>query len=319
MSSGGVWDRLFGDSEAHAADQVGSGRRGLREPFVEEVEPGQRRTSEGPKTDAQLTKEAKHKKKIAKSQRLMRELERTVGVRYAVNTKLVPLVRGEEFPVRAFLVVMKSLDGGKFQIAAACEKAPATLILASTNNAAAQPTVTRFRDEFCAHFEEFSDHSLLDDDSGSERPQSLELSLASVGLLQQMLAGMFEGFLRNGTPTERRSSTVFVTKNPTDIKHRLRIDDLLVGFFYVCDRNGVVHTSGRCDEDKIDLMIASVEEVIAAEEAAEEAAVEAAKEAAAEEERKKEEEERLRKLGAEKVAELKAAATRAAKESLENE
>jgi len=229
-------------------------------------------------TGRPLTKAEKHKRKIAKSQKIMRELERTVGVRYAVNKQLQPLKRGSDFPANAFPIVMKSLDGSQFEVREVCSKAPATVFFASANNAASQPTVTKFHDAFVEHF------GYQDDGNVESHPQAYEFSIGSTGLLQQFMSGMLEGFLRKGTPAERQPSTAYITKNTSNLKMALGMDDILVGFFYVCDRDGRVSLSGRCDEEKVDAMLASVEEVIAAEEAA---AERAEAEAAAEKEAKR--------------------------------
>lgn len=321
----GFWDKLFPSNkkEEKAQDSNQRQHRGNSDDFqrgvgVEEVEEdveGSRSVESETETSGRpLTKAEKHKRKIARSQRLMRELERTVGVRYAVNKELEPLAKGAKFPTSAFPIVMKSLSGAQFQVGKLCARAPVTVFFASANNAASQPTVTKFHDAFVERFgsldERATSQAASDDADVAAAPQAVELSIASSGLLPQFMGGMLEGFLRNGTPAGRHESTAFVTTQTSQIKQALGIDDILVGFFYVCDRSGNVQLSGRCDEDKVELMLAAVEELIAAEEAALEKA--AAADTAAMEEA---EAERKRVVDKKAVDSLKAKAAKKLKRS----
>ncbi len=126
--------------------------------------------------------------------------------------------------------------------------------------------------------------------------------------MHQVMHGTLEGFLRRGTPKQRHAVTAYISKNTSNVKLALGIDDILIGFFYVVNRKGVVHASGRCDEHNVEVMVAAVEEAVAAEGAAQETAEAAAakreqEQEAAWEERKK------RGLDAAAIVALKAKAS----------
>lgn len=247
FSSGGFWDRILPSRERAEQEE-----EPVMEPLAEkQLADNDQEILHGNK-NIDWEKQDKKAAKAKKSRAMFRELQRTVGVRSSVNLSLEPLRRGTEFPSASFPVVVRSLAGSNLQLKDAITQADATVVFVSANNAVSQPTVTNFHNMLCDYFAN-RPHGVV---------QSFEFSLGSIGFLRQAMIPMLEGFLRNGTPEERQAHTAFIAKDTPRLKTILGMDDMLIGFWYVCDRNGNVRQSGRCDSEKYELMLSMVEDTI---------------------------------------------------------